>query len=749
MRSHVSVIGFCGTLFVVVIALFIGSSGNVGALEPAGNPVHAMQEIDVQISSEGTWTSFGSIRRGCDGSINAAVTMANGDLILGGNFSVCGGVLAQNLVRWDGARWYAVGGNGWSGEVRALAAFGSDLYVAGNGGAFSTAEGLVALRFARWDGAAWHSYAPDSSHQFNGLVNAIAVNGSELIVGGEFTGLDAGPPTLSHVARWSAGTWQPLGSASSNGVDGPVHAIAIIGNTIHVGGAFTNASGMAANRIASWNGSAWSSYGAGAQNGLDDTVWALAVNGADLVVGGAFQRAGGQLAGAIARWNGAQWLSLGSNPAGVTGTVRTLLVSGGQITVGGALSFAGSLPVNNIARWTGSTWTTLGGGVGDSSASSSDTLRALALWNGQTYAFGAFTQTANSVTNRAARWNGTAWQPLIDPTDTTVLTGEVDAMASNGTDLYVAGLISQVGNLAVSNIARWNGTSWAALGTGINGYVLALAIDGQSLYAGGSFSMAGGQVATNLARWDGTVWHAVGSASAEGTNGVVYSLAAGNGRLFVGGSFANAGGVSTSNIAEYSNGIWSGLTGGTDGEVYALSTDSNYLYAGGHFLGAGGVAANHIARWNGSQWSNLPIASDNGVNSTVYSLHRVDNRLYVGGQFSQAGPIPSMNVAIWNGVGWISPGGGVPDSGSIALGLNVLAGRLYAGTYYGAVYAWNGSNWSLIGTGSQAEIRALASLGTRLHVGGTFSRIGTVVSTGIVAFTPDRIFNAGFEGVLP
>jgi hypothetical protein len=46
------------------------------------------------------------------------------------------------------------------------------------------------------------------------------------------------------------------------------------------------------------------------------------------------------------------------------------------------------------------------------------------------------------------------------------------------------------GGNSASNIAKWNGTNWSALGSGIEGDVYALAVSGEYLYAAGSFTGA-------------------------------------------------------------------------------------------------------------------------------------------------------------------------------------------------------------------------------------------------------------------
>ena len=73
-----------------------------------------------------------------------------------------------------------------------------------------------------------------------------------------------------------------------------------------------------------------------------------------------------------------------------------------------------------------------------------------------------------------------------------------------------------------SDVARWNGTNWSALGTGVyGGFVFALAAQPNGdLVAAGSFTSVGGVSANRIARWDGAAWTALGS----GANDAVRAL---------------------------------------------------------------------------------------------------------------------------------------------------------------------------------------------------------------------------------
>ena len=91
----------------------------------------------------------------------------------------------------------------------------------------------------------------------NGVVYALAVSGSTLYAGGDFT--TAGGRAANYIAAWDGSSWSALGS----GMNGPVYALAVSGSTLYAGGGFTTAGGVAANHIAAWDGSSWRALGSG------------------------------------------------------------------------------------------------------------------------------------------------------------------------------------------------------------------------------------------------------------------------------------------------------------------------------------------------------------------------------------------------------------------------------------------------------------------------------------------------------
>ena len=90
--------------------------------------------------------------------------------------------------------------------------------------------------------------------------------------------------------------------------------------------------------------------------------------------------------------------------------------------------------------------------------------------------------------------------------------------------------------------------SWSALGSGVDvdGFhlVSSLAVvddgSGPALYAGSSFGSAGGVIANHIAKWDGSSWSAVGSGTASNVEALSAFRSPSGSSLIAGGFFASA-----------------------------------------------------------------------------------------------------------------------------------------------------------------------------------------------------------------
>jgi hypothetical protein len=478
--------------------------------------------------SDANWVSFNPGMPGADSDVYAIAVDASGNVFVGGDFAVIGTIVANGMAKWNGSAWSALGA-GMDSNVYALAVSGTNLYA---GGDFTTAGGIAATNIAQWNGSAWSALGSgmgggDSSGPY---VYALAVSGTNLYVGGDFT--TAGGVTANYVATWNGSAWSALGS----GMDGYVWALAVTGTTLYAGGSFINAGAVAATNIAKWNGSAWSALG----KGTDSYVYALAVSGTTLYAGGDFANAGGVAANYVAKWNGSAWSALGK---GMDSDVFALAVSGTTLYAGGDFTVAGVVNGNAIAAWNGSAWSALGSGL-DSA------VWALAVSGTTLYVGGDFIHAGGVAANYIAKWNGSAWSALGLGMDSDVL-----ALTVSGTTVYAGGDFTTAGGVTVNYIAKWNGSAWSALGSGMDSDVYALAVSGTTLYAGGDFINAGGVTGNYIAAWNGSAWSALGS----GMDSDVYALAVSGSTLYAGGDFINAGGMTGNHIAAWNGSAWSAL----------------------------------------------------------------------------------------------------------------------------------------------------------------------------------------------
>ena len=168
------------------------------------------------------------------------------------------------------------------------------------------------------------------------------------------------------------------------------------------------------------------------------------------------------------------------------------------------------------------------------------------------------------------------------------------AVVDGAGDLYIGDDFTVMGETVANRVAKWDGSAWSALGAGLNDRVRALAVSGTNLYVGGDFTTAGGKAANYVAKWDGSVWSALGS----GLDARARALAVSGTDLCVGGDFATAGGAPANFVAKWDGSTWSALRSGLNNSVRALVVSGTDLYVGGDFTIAGGKVSAYLARAN-------------------------------------------------------------------------------------------------------------------------------------------------------
>ncbi|RMG75266.1 MAG: hypothetical protein D6722_01360, partial [Bacteroidetes bacterium] len=245
------------------------------------------------------------------GTVYSLLPSQDGSLLIGTSTTARfgGDTYLGSIARWDGARYRPLGTGlyGLSGSMTIYAMVedaAGNVYVGGMfTGATNPGGGVVSSRnIIKWDIASqqWEALALG----LNGSVHALAIDGDTLYVGGTFTQTEGGSPIpMSKVGRWrvDTGSWEALGAgvgSTTPGLNGQVHALAIgNGGELFVGGAINQAGGQPAYSIARWTpGSGWDDMSGGLPSfAIDANGVPTGVSSASTVQSLAFHPGTGQL----------------------------------------------------------------------------------------------------------------------------------------------------------------------------------------------------------------------------------------------------------------------------------------------------------------------------------------------------------------------------------------------------------------------------------------------------------------------
>jgi hypothetical protein len=607
-------------------------------------------------------------------------------------------------AKWTGAAWVSVpipsvGGAPGSNSaplVTGLIGFddggGEKLYLAGG---FGSLGGVVTGPLVRYDGVGWSAPPAGGPSYVNPIsslsasVTGLAVRdvgpSAELLINGSFNAV--GAVTAWGVAGYANGAYASYGAPAFQTVSwNPAGAVV----------PFTGASGPAILR------SSRAVYEAGNWTAADPRQ-APKPSPAYVVVDGApapelFALVGGD----VVRKLGPAWVSVASRPTnepnqGLNGVAYH--DDGGGPAYFAAGAFHDGVARRAVMKVSGDSLVNVGVPMSPSPFTVAfGALTADVGFGPDLVAYGASLPLPSGAFTNVARWDGSAWS-AIGPAAGIFASANAAAVfdSGSGPQLHVAGTFSG------GNIQRWTGAAWTGLGSGLNGTVNALvAFDdgsGPALFAAGAFSTAGGTTALGVAKWNGSVWSAVGQ------------------------GLPNAPGVRTLAVFEDESGA------------------GPRLYAGGDF-GATSPFPGGLAKFEDGVW--VPVA---GLTGPSANLPAVVNRLtayrdydrpslFAHGTFSFAGPHPT------NGLARLAPAAAVPRLDAPGGGLlDFTVSGLLSGRTYLSVFSAEGAG-SPVGLGPWAGLYALDPALLLLQVGvplGTEPFLWTAVGPNY-AFGPVPLF---------
>lgn len=629
------------------------------------------------------------------------------DICISGDFSGLGPEGFSKLACWSiqAGRWYQPVGPGLGPDrmVNSLAWDGANrLYVGGEFGLVKDIQGndIVVNRVVATDGFNWEPLVHQGQLQ-NGVSSAV----TDVIpsLGGAF---------IAH--HRSVSQWNPtvpemeiIGSANNS-----IWHLEFFFDSLVASGPFSQMDGVQAAQIASSSVGGeidWSPYGDGLLGpGSGDPTLGQAFG--FLYAGGSWDNLAG--ANSLARWNGVVWEPQDPGWPSQSVDVRDIeAIDGGkQLCVHYGKGFVdGPLATASIVCKEGANgeWRGISNGLGHV-IDASDSASVLERFQGDIVAGGNFKNAGDTrLGANVARWDGSRWHSFGDGLNNADGTADVSALETYAGSLYVGGIISQAGDVPVSNLARWDGSRWLSVANADLGAVSALRRHDGLLYIGKNFF---GTVCDQpVCSWDGAVVQPVGTAP----NGTITAMESYDGLLIAAGAFTNAGATQLRSLAAWDGTSWTEFAGGVitasggAARVDLMAADENHLFLStldpSNTIGPDRVRVGAVARWDGSNWVSL---GDNLAQPTALYAHQ--GSVYAAGDVTLPDGTVTKTLARWTGQTWQALAAGMND-----------------------------------GTSPIRDLR-FGSDGF-LYAVGNFDRAGVVWSTNIAALDVDAFFGTGFE----
>jgi hypothetical protein len=572
-----------------------------------------------------------------------ALALKEKTLYIGGYFYSIGGQKREHLAAVDAITglatpWYPKA----NGAVLAIVLTENTIYVGGNFTSIGQQDRgyLAALDLVTGIATDWD---PHKNPRVDDSINAIAIAGNLVYVGGEFTtmgGQERSSLAAIDVATGSATDWNPTPSPYRSNLHSTVCAIIVSNNTVYVGGEFNTIGGQERNNLAALNittgeANSWSPN-------PNNSVKALAIMGNTLYAGGNFTFIGGQsryrlaaldaTTGQLSSWNPfAEDTVLYNRSDRIL--VNTLSLLGENIFVGGNFTSIGGVCRNYLASLDATTgqptsWNPNLNGI----------VKTLVLSNKKLYVGGSFTSIGGQSRSRLAAIDITSgqvtpWNPIVND--------QINTCAISNQLIYIGGFFTSVGGQSRSRLAAIDITSGQVTpwNPDANNVVNTLVLHDNRFYVGGHFTIIDGQNRNYLAAIDiasGQLTPLNPNVSdMNGWHSYIDAMIINDDKLYVGGNFTIIDGQNRNYLAaiDIASGQVTSWNPDVDGGVTSCAILGTTIYIGGIFTSVGGQSRNHVAAIDITSGQVTPWNPD--ANGTIYCIYPYNESLYIGGDFTK------------------------------------------------------------------------------------------------------------------
>ncbi len=472
------------------------------------------------------------------------------------------------------------------------------------------------------------SVDPDFSPSFSTNVYEIVMDGDSLLVGGQFSNVNGTPTSrLVKINRFDGelSDWLPI-------INGNVSGITVEGDSLYVAGTFTSVgAGLTRNRFAKVN-KYTAEFGDLAPEFNLETYESIIV-GDSLVIGGTFTLVNGATRNRLVKIHKETGVMSDSWNPNANRVIDDLYLDGDTLYVAGWFDKISGLNVGALAKvniHTGAVDPTFDINTG---VIRGDFKRVSALdmdADGNIYIGGYFQKVGSSYRAYVAKINK---QGELDPTYNPGLNDRVNALTVTGDHVLIGGDFHAAGGAERVGMVRFKKSdgdydSWTV---NTDNTVTNILVDGDSIYLGGNFYNVNGEARTGLAKVSTT------SGDVGGWNPSVYGvqkMVLEGDSLFLGGYFSQVNGEEHNYLAKVhkNTGIKGTWHPQTNGSIYDMIVDGDSIYIGGNF-----ITINSESRGNLTKVHKI-TGEVGGFNAEadddVWVMSMSGDSLIIGGRFS-------------------------------------------------------------------------------------------------------------------
>lgn len=331
-----------------------------------------------------------------------------------------------------------------------------------------------------------------------------------------------------------------------------------------------------------------------------------------------------------------------------------------KLYAGGQFAIADGKTVWGVAVWYNNAWDSLKGGFTSipqtppTPQSFGPIFYKITRFQNKIYFAGAFDWVNGKNQYNFAIWNGNGWDyPLSNPITANSF---IYDMVVHNNNLYVCGEFTMIGSTVCNYVAKFDGTNWQPVGDftkffktfGPPAQIRAIEIYKDEIYIAGAFDDSTG-TPRNIAKFNGTEWVNVGTGIQQGGIAWVQSMEEFNGKLHIAGYFDR-----TSQIPGESYVAWDGSSFVDVGDIKKGSFRNMYRSRDKLFILAHFFDSNHspvfgvkfITKEKECVFYDLQTTITNTLNYSIDCLESINDSLVLGGLYKYLDTVQANSIGV-------------------------------------------------------------------------------------------------------